>query len=151
MSEESTLSEQCVQGEGVVQVNLEMKLVQNEYRINITDVIKPLEASNEEQCLLGSEIDPFGSKDFEVIESETGLIFNENEVIASNDRLLADTNSGKKILKPQSTAVTNAASADLQLEEKMQVTTNENITRWVMDCNFKNQQEKLKIPAGKKF
>jgi len=41
LAEETTLSEQCIQGEGAVQVNLELKSVQNVDRINILDVLKP--------------------------------------------------------------------------------------------------------------
>ncbi|EFX72505.1 hypothetical protein DAPPUDRAFT_326201 [Daphnia pulex] len=57
LTDETTLSEQCIQGEKLVQVNLELKSVQNIDRINIIDVLKPQQDKdinlNEEEIMEG--------------------------------------------------------------------------------------------------
>jgi GA-binding protein transcription factor alpha len=54
------LVDQCVQGEGLVQVNVQIKTDGNIKKINIVDVLKPAEEYveiAEEQCKLLSKFD----------------------------------------------------------------------------------------------
>ena len=51
LEEGMTLVEQCVQGEGLVQINVELKVDQDTGRgkINIVDVLKPADEPSEEE------------------------------------------------------------------------------------------------------
>ncbi|XP_048516039.1 DNA-binding protein Ets97D isoform X2 [Athalia rosae] len=85
------LVDQCVQGEGLVQVNVQIKA--NQRRINIVDVLKPAE---------------------DYIE------------LAEN------------------TSEQNSAAATPSEEGK------QNVIRWMVDAQYKKEQERLKIPADPK-
>lgn len=90
-----SLVDQCVQGEGMVQINLEVKSQPGmKPKINILDILKPAE-----------EVEP----------------------------TLVEQNAS-----PQTTAST--AKVVVPADET------ENITRWIVDQNFRRDQERLKIP-----
>ncbi|XP_046979822.1 DNA-binding protein Ets97D-like isoform X1 [Schistocerca americana] len=83
------LVDQCVQGEGLVQINVQIKIDGDIRKINIVDVLKPAE-----DIELGDEIPE------------------EDEE-----------------------------------EEELQQQKPQNVIRWVVDSNYKREQEKLKIPT----
>ncbi len=156
LSDETTLSEQCIQGEGIVQVNLELKSIQNIDRINIVDVLKP-------------QLDDEVTLD-EVVTENNEEPMEENKVPAA-DQVLEEVCSASTVLETEchvSNSVPNngipvipapmAASLGTQIHMKtlnasrvsckLPTSQNENITRWVMDGNFRKEQERLKIPLG---
>lgn len=177
MAEEATLSEQCIQGEGAVQVNLELKSVQNVDRINILDVLKPQEEDllsvNDEKATSAVETDTIITDD--VVQLEKSLA-NENIPCASpvleeveltltdsltncSDRQVTKTSSPSKVISSNNlhpSSVTNVLPAvpvkglntNINRLSKPSVNTNENITRWVMDSGFRRDQDRLKIPLG---
>ncbi|XP_052824356.1 GA-binding protein alpha chain isoform X1 [Octopus bimaculoides] len=92
-----SLVEQCVQGEGMVQINLEVKSQPGtKPKINILDILKPAE-----------EVLPPPS-----LPEPTQIV-----------------------QQPQATKVV------IPLPEE-----SENVTRWIVDQNFRKEQERLKIP-----
>lgn len=94
------LVDQCVQGEGMVQINLEVKSQPGtKPKINILDILKPA----------------------------------EEVIIPPNlpDPAVATTQT----IQPQATKVV------IPLPEE-----SENVTRWIVDQNFRREQERLKIP-----
>ena len=163
LNEESTLAEQCVQGEGFVQVNLELKSVQNEDRINIVDVVKPQIDTSVEQVYLDCDMTA-GEIAYEGVigsaERHLGEKVNfEDELtkMASNNKIpqktlkqvtpnVTQASPSTKIQVAPATISTIGVCKNLQQNPS---TSNENITRWVMDSAFRKEQERLKIPFGK--
>ena len=103
-----SLVDQCVQGEGMVQINLEIKSQPGmddhsvRPKINIVDILKPAD-----------ELDP------PAIETEP-----PPPVV--------------QVQTPQKKAQTKVV---IPLPEE-----SENVTRWIVDQNFRREQERLKIP-----
>lgn len=148
LSDETTLSEQCIQGEGLVQVNLELKAVNNADRINIIDVLKPQlgDVANDQQIHSGNVEEPVGV-DVPVIDStleQNSVAFAEPEIVAYQG------NSSNVGVQTPLVAVPTGApiKAFNRVTRKLPSPQNENITRWVMDGNFRKEQERLKIPFG---
>ena len=56
LPEETSLVDQCVQGEGIVQINVEIKEDGEDKKINIIDVLKPAEENNADGVGLGSPL-----------------------------------------------------------------------------------------------
>ena len=151
MNEETTLSDQCVQGEGLVQVNLELKSVDNTDRINILDVLKPQDNAH--------------NLDEPTEENSSAVLLNADDVsrceLASSASGIPDVihhqlNSSHNLVVPRkaSTASSKTASITTVLPVKnlngprQPTASSENITRLVMDSNFRKDQERLGIPLG---
>lgn len=152
LTDDTTLSEQCIQGEGMVQVNLELKSIQNTDRINIIDVLKPQleEITIDEQMQLknSEELttmeDPISTHNLES-ESHTSVAQEIVSYQASNSSLSVEvvpTPAAAPTKIPPRAFNTNKVTGKLPTPQ------NENITRWVMDGNFRKEQERLKIPLG---
>ena len=174
MAEETTLSEQCIQGEGAVQVNLELKSVQNVDRINILDVLKP-----QDEDLPSVSDDNTTS----VVETDTIITDNvvkleeclTNETVSCASPVLEEvelplpdsltstenvTRSASKVITSNNHVIPSSvanvlpavpvkgSNTNINRLSKPSVNTNENITRWVMDSGFRRDQDRLKIPLG---
>ena len=153
--ETTTLADQCIQGEGMVQVNLELKLIENVNRINIIDVLKPqldCEVTLEEAILENKE------DSIEVPQiPATAPVLEQNSTASV---VLETGHASNSVQSNTGTLITPANTASLETQVQMRKLTaskvtyklptpqNENITRWVMDGNFRKEQEKLKIPLG---
>lgn len=156
LTDETTLSEQCIQGEGLVQVNVELKSVQNVDRINIIDVLKP---QQDEETTLDEQVTMENTKDQE--ESDTTQVSAVTEDVTSialdtdyqashfpslNTGMQATTTIGAQHLVASPLAVPIKQPYGNRMSCKMPTNHSENITRWVMDGNFRKEQERLKIP-----
>jgi len=164
LNEDSTLSEQCVQGEGSVQVNLEFKTIEERDRINIIDVLKPMEEvvenevpapANETDADLklftvadNQQFQDTNIKDFHVDDSSTNIIFNDSTAFKHTYPNSNSTKTDRKLHVPSTSMTKNLPTIvrGVQLKDKPQTTSNENITKWVMDSNFRKEQERLKMP-----
>lgn len=135
----------------MVQVNLELKSIQNIDRINIVDVLKPQleEITIDEQMQLKNNEDlttvedPIATPNLES-DSHTNVA-QEIACQASNSTLSSEIVSTPAVTPtriPARTFNTNKVPGKLPSPQ------NENITRWVMDGNFRKEQERLKIPLG---
>ncbi|KAL8620238.1 hypothetical protein ACOMHN_061429 [Nucella lapillus] len=103
LNSEKSLVEQCVQGEGMVQVNLEVKSQPGVTpKINILDILKTPD------------------------EPETQTV-QEQEFVTS------------AVLEEPLQAIPATALAPNKEES-------ENVTRWIIDQNFRREQDRLKIP-----
>lgn len=166
---DSTLSEQCIQGEGLVQVNLELKSVNNIDRINILDVLKP--PSDEEPVVEETAAITTDSAENSPCNTTTeslpkavpsALPAQENKLDAS--KFLSTSNGcqvTQETISPLATAVGTVLPAvpfkgsvgststiSKNLEKPSVHAASESITRWVMDSGFRRDQERLKIPLG---
>ncbi|XP_005103501.1 GA-binding protein alpha chain isoform X1 [Aplysia californica] len=95
-----SLVDQCVQGEGMVQINLEVKSQPGvKPKINILDILKTAEDEVEEKY------------------------------------------SAEQALQSNSASQSQNAKVVIPLPEE-----SENVTRWIVDQNFRRDQERLKIP-----
>jgi len=166
LNEESTLSEQCVQGEGSVQVNLEFKTVQDRDRINIIDVLKPMEEVVESEVPMtinetdtdlknfsvadDNQFQDTDNKDFHITNSSTNIVFNDSTAFKHIYPNSNSTKTDRKLHVPSTSMTKNLPTIvrGVQLKDKPQTTSNENITKWVMDSNFRKEQERLKMPLG---
>lgn len=160
------MSEQCVQGEGSVQVNLEFKTIQERDRINIIDVLKPIEevVENEVPITLDetdADLKNFSvaddqqyqdtdNKDFHINDSSTNIVFNDSSTFKLTHPNSNSTKTDRKLHVPSTSMTKNIPTIvrGVQLKDKPQTTSNENITKWVMDSNFRKEQEQLKMPLG---
>lgn len=116
------LVDQCVKGEGLVQINAQVQV--DDKRINIADVVKPTEEVLAEMSAVESDrMADCIMDDTNDDESDVAIV-NENELL-SND---SNSTSG-----PQPSANKN--------EE-----TNAELINWVVDFKFKREQKLLKIP-----
>lgn len=100
---EKSLVDQCVHGDGMVQINLEVKSQPGlKPKINILDILKPAEE----------------------VESN-GL--DQSDFQSSTATVASQSSAPAKVVVPLSDET-------------------ENITRWIVDQNFRRDQERLKIP-----
>ncbi|XP_064604239.1 GA-binding protein alpha chain-like [Liolophura sinensis] len=96
-----SLVDQCVQGEGMVQINVEVKSQPGvKSKINIVDILKPAE--------------------------EVETVAEQEETVQAEEAIEAGA------VQPQGKA---------QYAEEA-----EHVTRWIVDQNFRKEQERLKIP-----
>ena len=111
-----SLVEQCIEGSGIVQVNLEFITQNGVHKINILDVLRPMDDMEENES----------DKEMDSVTLENGLpgidSFFDND--ATSDGIQIKT--------------TNSLD-DLNLE-------GENIVKWVADEDFKKEQSNLSIP-----
>lgn len=148
LDDETKLSEQCIQGEGLVQVNLELKSVQNIDRINIIDVLKP---QVEEMAV---DEDHHSKPDEDLLTKETPVLDQDSNLDQPDNTKYQPTNYPHNVeIQGMPTATTSLSlpirtSESNKLSYKLPSAQNENITRWVMDGNFRKEQERLKIPLG---
>lgn len=148
------MSEQCVQGEGLVQVNLELKLVHNKDRINIIDVLKP----QAEEVVVDEQVVIENSNETEVSDAATA---EEPRAISNNGARTETTSQAVNSFQCKGVSVVPSVASSFTASTKIPYTNkfacklpashNENITRWVMDNNFRKEQERLKIPLGNYF
>ncbi|ESO83336.1 hypothetical protein LOTGIDRAFT_222728 [Lottia gigantea] len=111
LDQDRSLVDQCVQGEGMVQINLEVKSQPGvNPKINIVDILKTAD-----------EVD-------EAIE--------EVPPVPSTPTL-----SHIPALPSSTPGTPNNTKVVIPLPEE-----NENVTRWIVDQNFRKEQERLKIP-----
>jgi len=104
LDSDKSLVDQCVQGEGMVQINLEVKSQPGVApKINILDILKTAEDEVEEKFVPGQEAAP------------------------STSSAPQGQGQGARVVIP--------------LPEE-----SENVTRWIVDQNFRRDQERLKIP-----
>ncbi|ELT97933.1 hypothetical protein CAPTEDRAFT_223054 [Capitella teleta] len=115
------LVSQCVEGTGMVQINVEVKSQPGvRPRLNIVDILKPAD-----EVL---EIDNF--QQGEHLDLKLGLTFK----LMFSDPAEPSPPSPPKQAAPQTKVV-------IPFPEE-----SENVTRWVVDQNFRKEQERLKIP-----
>lgn len=157
LSDETTLSEQCIQGEGFVQVNVELKSVENIDRINIVDVLKP---QQEEETALNEPVMTENTRDQEendatkvdaVAEEATNVVLETAYQTALSTPITGIPATNATIVQHSAVnplGLPIKAPHTNRMSCKMPTSHNENITRWVMDGNFRKEQERLKIPLG---
>jgi len=168
LNEDNTLAEQCVQGQGLVQVNLELKAVQNEDRINIIDVLKPQVDVSAEQIYLDCDIIPSQATleetpieerlpDLDQAPSDSGSVDTPPaaELQSNNTNISFPVKNPPTLEEVPRTTSRTVRLAPAQLSNGADLnrnqlqahsTSSENITRWVMDGAFRKEQERLKIP-----
>ena len=116
----TSLVEQCVQGEGLVQINVEIKIDDNDgsKRINIVDVLKPSE-------------DSFNADESENINVEEDIPSGSMGAIAASKSSESDSS-----LSPSKEIGTSGGGSQ-----------QETVTRWVVCSTFRKEQERLRIPT----
>jgi GA-binding protein transcription factor alpha len=142
----------------LVQVNLELKSVQNIDRINIIDVLKP---QQDEDINLNEQEIMEGIKDPEEIEVPVPdpVLEEVSNVALQAVTYQVDESKNSEVPATPGTIVQHSVANSLptapiktsnpnRISCKMPTPQNENITRWVMDGNFRKEQERLKIPLG---
>lgn len=137
---------------------MELKSVQNVDRINIIDVLKP---QQDEETTLDEQVTMENTKYQE--ESDTTQVSAVTEDVTSialdtdyqashfpslNTGMQATTTIGAQHLVASPLAVPIKQPYGNRMSCKMPTNNSENITRWVMDGNFRKEQERLKIPLG---
>lgn len=118
------LVDQCVKGEGLVQINAQVKV--DEKRINIADVVKPTEEVLAEMNAVESDRMADSVMDDPNDDESDVAIINENDAQSSDSNSTPNT----------ATTATN----------KMDEETNAELINWVVDFKFKREQKLLKIP-----
>ncbi|KAK6172275.1 GA-binding protein alpha chain isoform X2 [Patella vulgata] len=110
LDQDKSLVEQCVQGEGMVQINLEVKSQPGvSPKINIVDILKTADEVEEQ--------------------------------IEEAPATTLATTLQQAIQQAPVPAVPNSTKVVIPLPEE-----SENVTRWIVDQNFRKEQERLKIP-----
>lgn len=118
------LVDQCVKGEGLVQINAQVRIA--EKRINIVDVVKPTEEILAEMSAV------------EETEKTTGLISDSNEESTDNMGIIRETAANSN------DSVSNSIGGDsMDADEEQE---NSELINWVVDFKFKREQKLLKIP-----
>nr|CAH0099801.1 unnamed protein product [Daphnia galeata] len=154
LTDETTLSEQCIQGEGLVQVNLELKSIHGIDRINIIDVLKTQQDEemnlNEHEIMEGLKNTEMISLPDPVLEEVSNVAlqtvtYQDNTLKTSELPTTPGTIVQHTVANPLAAAPIKTSNAN-KISCKMPTPQNENITRWVMDGNFRKEQERLKIP-----
>ncbi|XP_077299949.1 DNA-binding protein Ets97D isoform X2 [Arctopsyche grandis] len=122
-----TLVDQCIRGEGFVQVNIQIKPLLK--RINIIDVLKP-----DEEYLEPDEMPTYGD---EVPSIEEDIsIANANEISFSDSLALSPKNQ---------------RSSNNQDETTTKKGTPSKMVKWAVDARFKADQLRLNIPEDPRF
>lgn len=126
------LVDQCVKGEGLVQINAQVKVADK--RINIADVVKPTEEVLAEM---------------NAVESTTRISVTESTIDDTNDGETMDpdiaivnetgTNSNDSVTNGSAAGTTTQPTADDEED-------NAELINWVVDFKFKREQKQLKIP-----
>lgn len=116
------LVDQCVKGEGLVQINAEVKV--DEKRINIADVVKPTEEVLAEMNAVDAD------RVADVLDDTNDAESTESDVAIVND---SATNSNDSTPRPV-TGNTRPSNDNAEL------------INWVVDFKFKREQKQLKIP-----
>lgn len=114
------LVDQCVKGEGLVQINVEIKYIIK--RINILDVLKPTEDA---LAALAAE---------EAYKTDAST----DDEIALRDDSQEDTEEEPKLKKLKRETSTSTSSNVTQIEKPC--------LNWVLDSKFRKEQTRLKIP-----
>lgn len=150
LTDETTLSEQCIQGVGVVQVNLELKSVENIDRINILDVLKPQQEDESVEEI--SAVDNFETISTYVepnASQQANLpILNQEDNTYKLKKFSKDCGVKEATISPSCSAPSTKGQSFQKTSPKVPATSNENITRWVVDTYFRKEQERMKIPLG---
>lgn len=113
------LVDQCVKGEGLVQINAQVKIA--EKRINIVDVVKPTEEILAEMNAV------------EEIDRDTDLVNGGNGTDAAGNTEEVRENA----------AISNHSRSNNNVDEEPE---NSELVNWVVDQKFKREQKLLKIP-----
>ena len=138
----------------MVQVNLELKTVENTDRINILDVLKP---PAEDTSTVSVETQE------DVHDSQTTLqesVVQQTESVCKSDSSAPakEPQRNLKVNGSQNTTVVSEIVVSASHSKSTTVlpikslngnsrqTAGENITRWVMDSSFRKDQDRLKIP-----
>lgn len=112
------LVDQCVKGEGLVQINAQVKM--DGKRINIADVVKPTEEVLEEMNAVESDRIADVVEDANDGESNASDVANVNVNTLNNTETIKHTSSQEEY-SPE-------------------------LINWVVDSNFKREQKQLRIP-----
>ena len=153
LSGESTLVDQCIQGEGPVQINVQIKEDIREdgrkvRKINIIDVLKPsdevVEAAKLEGALNSSPDGRRGtSLPMDIRPSRTlsessdgGFLSSSPESKPINTTPPTPTSNKRSKQKSVTTPQKNSSTA----------TKEETVTRWIVCSAFRKEQDRLKIP-----
>ncbi len=117
LPDSTTLVDQCIQGEGLVQINVEIVVEAN--KINIVDVLKPAdEVLKEHEKRRKRRYSSSANDDEEKQESQKKV--KKSATSSSKSEPLKSTSSSK---------------------------TSDNVTRWVVSTYFRKEQERLKFPT----
>lgn len=128
------LVDQCVKGEGLVQINAQVKVT--EKRINIADVVKPTEEVLAEMSAVDSE------RMEDTVTDDTTTDGVDSDVAVINDTA---TNSNDSIYSGTGMTIQTAATATPTTSADDE-TDNAELINWVVDFKFKREQKQLKIP-----
>ena len=132
-------------------MNLELKSVDNVDRINILDVLKPQqeEGFTEEFTSVNSfeSIPSLVETDGSQQTAMPSSYEKDNNNKADNINKIAG-GSKATTTNPSSSASATLTQSAQKPSVKVPANSSENITRWVVDANFRKVQEKLKIPLG---
>ena len=148
--------DQCIQGEGPVQINVQIKEEINDHgkkvrKINIIDVLKPSDdaiagaqiedslqdgpPANDGDAGEGKDSRAIGIPARSLSESSEGGFLSSPE---ARPRLTPPSHTNKTKKKP-STPKTNSSSTAVNKEET--------VTRWIVCSSFRKEQERLNIPT----
>lgn len=137
----------------MVQVNLELKSVDNTDRINILDVLKPPaeETSLSTDTLEDVHHDSQSALQESVVqetesvnECESSVKEEPQEKVKVNGSQYAGAVSETEV--SASCSISTTVLPIKMLNGNPRQTASENITRWVMDSSFRKDQDRLKIP-----
>ena len=140
----------------MVQVNLELKSIHGIDRINIIDVLKTQQDEemnfNEHEIMEGLKNSETISLPDPVLEEVSNVAlqtvtYQANALKTSELPTTPGTIVQHTVANPLAAAPIKTSNAN-KISCKMPTPQNENITRWVMDGNFRKEQERLKIPLG---
>lgn len=135
-------------------MNLELKSVDNVDRINILDVLKPQQEDGlAEEFVPAPAADSLGtiSSYAELEDMQQPALPSLNQQDSSSEQSKFEkkqTVHKAPTLNPSCSASPVKVQGVQKPALKMPATQNENITRWVVDANFRKEQERMKIPLG---
>ncbi|EDV90659.1 DNA-binding protein Ets97D [Drosophila grimshawi] len=131
------LVDQCVKGEGLVQINVQIQTIRK--KINIADVLKPTEAALATLAVEDTSCAQDTNSSSKSCSSSSG---SPSKTIPSNK---------KRKLKDESFDVDvtdEDKDADADAETDADVEVAKPVLNWVLDSKFKREQVRLKIPEA---
>jgi len=138
----------------MVQVNLELKTVENTDRINILDVLKP-PAEDTSTVSVETQEDVHDSQtrlQESVVQQTESVYKSDSSAPVKEPQRNLKVNGSQNTMVVSGTVVSASCSKSTtvlpikSLNGNSRQTAGENITRWVMDSSFRKDQDRLKIP-----
>ena len=147
--------DQCIQGEGPVQINVQIKEELNDHgkkvrKINIVDVLKPSDdvvAAAQIEGALADSASPEGSSRTNALSVSMPPARSLSE--SSEGGFLSSPEMKPKITTSGSTAKLKKKTIPTQKNSGASPSTNreETVTRWIVCSAFRKEQERLNIPT----